>query len=374
MKPALELSDVTVIRDGRTVLDIEELSVLSGEVLTIIGPNGAGKSTLLLAMAGLIQPDHGEIRFQGNALRYRSNLYFRRRIGLVLQSPLLLKASVLDNVTMGARFRGIDKNEYREKAKMWLGRFGISHLRDRPANMLSGGEAQRVSLARAFVVDPEIILLDEPFSALDTPTRMHLLEDLQALIADTGVTTIFVTHDLDEALHLGHRVAVLLDGQLKQIGSPDQVFSTPVDSDVAAFVGIETTVKGRVVGANEGVLIVNVGEHLLEAVGDLSIGKTVLFCVRPDDVTLWSDDRLPMSSARNRLYGPIVKMAPRGPQVQIVVDCGFPMRVLITRSSAREMALEPGIFVALTFKASAVHLIPHAYSQEFTSSDRSANG
>lgn len=363
MSSALELSGIKVRRDGRTVLNIEHLSVMRGEVLTIIGPNGAGKSTMLLAMAGLIQPDYGEIQFQGKALRSRTNLLYRRRIGLVLQNSLLLNASVLDNVTMGARFRHIDKKERQKRAEIWLERFGITHLRNRPAKMLSGGEAQRVSLARAFTVDPEIILLDEPFSALDTPTRTMLLEDFQTLIADTGITTIFVTHDMDEALHLGHRVAVLLDGQLKQIGTPDQVFSRPVDPDVAAFVGIETTVIGQVMGNEDGVLIVSVGDHRLEAVGDLSVGRTVLFCIRPDDVTLWSEEHLPLSSARNRLSGRIIKISPRGPQVQIVVDCGFPMRVLITRSSAREMALEPGKSVSLTFKASAVHLIPQSLSQ-----------
>lgn len=359
MNYALVLSDIRVIRDGRAVLNIGQLSVVQGEVLTIIGPNGAGKSTLLLAMSALIQPESGEVRFNGIAINPRRSLAYRRRISLVLQKPLLVNGSVLDNVALGPQLRRVPKKERQEGAKVWLDRFGISHLADRPAHMLSGGEAQRVSLARAFALNPEIILLDEPFSALDAPTRRALLEDFQTLIADTGITTIFVTHDMDEALHLGHRVAVLLEGELKQIGSPDEVFSAPVDSDVAAFVGLDTTVFGQVLNAREGILTVRVGEHDLEAIGDYQVGRTVLFCVRPGDVTLWADDQLPASSARNRLSGPIVKVLPRGPQVQVVVDCGFQMKVLITRSSAREMALTPGKNVALTFKASAVHLIPH---------------
>ena len=272
---------------------------------------------------------------------------------------MLLNASVLDNVTLGMRFRHIPKNEHKERAEFWLERFGIIHLMHRPAKSLSGGEAQRVSLARAFAVEPEILLLDEPFSALDAPTRTTLLEDFQSLIADTKITTIFVTHDMDEALHLGDRMGVLLNGQPQQIAPPDTVFSSPANSEVAAFVGLETTVFGEVVSSDEGVLTVKVGDHNLEAIGDLAIGRSVLFCVRPDDVTLWADDQLPASSARNRLSGPIIKLAPRGPLVQVLVDCGFPIRIQITRSSAREMALEPGKYVVLTFKASAVHLIPH---------------
>jgi len=358
MKYALEVIGLKVKRGEQEVLNIDEMSVLKGEVLTVIGPNGAGKSTLLLAMSGLIKLESGEIRFQGAAVPPRANLSYRRRISLVLQRPMLLNASVLDNVTLGARFHGIPKNKREEIAETWLERFGIYHLAHRPAKTLSGGEAQRVSLARAFTVDPEIILLDEPFSALDTPTRLLLLEDFHSLIADIGITTIFVTHDMDEALHLGHRVAVLLNGQLKQIGHPDQVFSAPSDSDVAAFVGLETTVRGQITSAHDGILNVRVGEHHLDAIGDLAVGRTVLFCIRPDDVTLWADDGLPASSARNRLSGAIAKLSPRGPLVQVVVDCGFPVRVLITRSSAREMELELGKKVVLTFKASAVHLIP----------------
>jgi molybdopterin-binding protein len=187
---------------------------------------------------------------------------------------------------------------------------------------------------------------------------MKLLEEFQALLAATRMTTIFVTHDMDEALYLGHRVAVLLDGKLMQVGSPDQVFASPVDPDVAAFVGLETTVTGQVMGADNGNVVVRVGEHLLEAVGDVKVGRSVLFCVRPEDITLWADKPLPVSSARNRLSGTIVGIAPRGSLVQIVVNCGFPMRVLITRTSTREMELKPGRIVTLTFKASAVHLIP----------------
>jgi tungstate transport system ATP-binding protein len=341
------------------VLSIDDLVVRSGEVLTIIGPNGAGKSTLLLAMSGLLPPKSGEIRFRGSPVTSRTSLSYRRQISLVLQKAMLINSSVIENVMLGARFRHTASKERRERAELWLQRFGVIHLMNRSAKSLSGGEAQRVSLARAFTANPEIIFLDEPFSALDAPTRSALLEDFQSLLAETKITTVFITHDMDEALHLSDRMGVLLSGELRQIDSPDTVFSSPADPEVAAFVGLDTTVFGQVTGAHDGMLNVRVGDSDLAAIGDVPVGRTVLFCIRPEDVTLWSDDRLPVSSARNRLAGTITKLTSRGPSVQVSADCGFPIRILVTRSSAREMGLTLGMKVALTFKASAVHLIPH---------------
>jgi molybdopterin-binding protein len=201
-------------------------------------------------------------------------------------------------------------------------------------------------------------LLDEPFSALDSPTRLKLLDDFQALLADTSMTTVFVTHDMNEALLLSDRVGVILDGQLRQVGPPDDVFTAPADADVAAFLGVDTTVSGQVVGVESGHVVVTVGEQRVEAVADISTGRSVMVCLRPEDVTLWSGEDLPASSARNRMSGPIVKLRPRGPLIHVVVDCGFQVGSLITRASAREMNLETGMRVTVTFKASAVHLIP----------------
>jgi len=275
-----------------------------------------------------------------------------------LQAPLLLNASVIDNVMTGMSFRRMAKKEKIKRADGWLERFDIGHLRDRPARQLSGGESQRVSLARAFVLNPDLVLLDEPFSALDSPTRVKLLDDFQALLADTNMTTVFVTHDMNEALLLSDRVAVILDGQLRQIGPPDDVFAAPADGDVAAFLGVDTTVSGQVVGADSGHVIVTVGDQRVEAVADISTGRSVMVCLRPEDVTLWAGEDLPASSARNRMSGPIIKLRPQGPLVHVVVDCGIQVGSLITRASAREMNLKPGMRVTVTFKASAVHLIP----------------
>jgi len=359
MSDLLEVRDLLVRRDGRPVLEIERLTVAPGEVLAVIGPNGAGKSTLLLALARLIEPARGKIRFAGQPLTGRDDLAYRRAIALVLQEPLLLQASVFDNVAAGLRFRRMRGAEVDRRVETWLARLGIAHLRDRPAGRLSGGEARRVSLARAFAIQPRLLLLDEPFGALDPPTRAALLDDLQALLAETGQTTVLVTHDLDEALRLGDRVAVLLAGRLRQCGRPEEVFAAPADAEVASFVGMETILSGRVLSCEEGRTIVEVSGHRLEAVGAVAPGQAVLFCLRPEDVTLWPRDGMPVSSARNRLAGRITALAPHGALVRVALDCGFPLLALVTRASAQELGLAPGMEVLASFKASAVHLIPH---------------
>jgi tungstate transport system ATP-binding protein len=258
----------------------------------------------------------------------------------------------------------------------WLGRLGIGHLRDRPARQISSGEGQRVSLARALVVEPDLLLLDEPFASVDAMTRALLLDDLENLLRDTPVACVAVTHDLDEAVRLGDRVAVLLQGRLRQCDAPERVLAAPIDADVAAFVGVETRLHGRVVEVRNGLAMVEAAGHHLEAVSKVGPGRAVLFCLRPEDVTLWSDDHPghddrpgsgdrpgvgpggALSSARNRLRGRVSRVTSSGPLVRVNVDCGVPLVALITRASADEMGLAVGRPVVATFKATAAHLIP----------------
>ena len=237
MSALLEIRDLLVRRGKRQVVNIKTLAVEKGEVLAVVGPNGTGKSSLLLILARLLQPEKGDLRWEGTPFKELSLLDYRRRIALVLQEPLLLDLTVFGNVALGLRYRGTPSSQVNEKAGRWLQRLGIDGLRDRSGSQLSGGEAQRVSLARAFVLNPDLPLLDEPFSALDSPTRLRLLDDLKAILAETGTTTVLITHDLKEAARLATRVAVMLDGQIAQIGTPQEVFAHPATSAVADFLG-----------------------------------------------------------------------------------------------------------------------------------------
>lgn len=237
MKPLVEIHNLLVQRGDVPALWLDHLSLFEGDVLAVVGPNGAGKSTLLLTLARLLKPERGEIRFNGRLVTQEPDIAYRRRIALVMQDPLLFDASVFDNVAVGLRFRGQSKREIHPKVEAWLERLDIAHLAKRRANQLSGGEAQRVSLARALVLEPQLLLLDEPFSALDPPTRSRLLEEMGTLLAQISAATVFVTHDLGEAVQLNGRIAVIAGNRLRQVGTPEEVFGAPVDEEVAAFIG-----------------------------------------------------------------------------------------------------------------------------------------
>jgi tungstate transport system ATP-binding protein len=255
----LEVRDLEVTRAGRRILAVDELSIRRDETLAIVGPNGAGKSTLLLALAGLLHPDRGSIALEGVPVVPARDLAYRRRIGLVFPAPLLLSTSVYGNVAAGLRFRGVGAAETRERVEHWLERLAISHLRDRPASQLSSGEAQRTSLARALVLDPKLLLLDEPFVALDIATRAQLLDDFERLRVEAPTTLVLVTHHLHEAVRLGDRLAILLDGRIRQCDTPERVVESPVDADVAAIVRTDARIRGHIVASEDGLVVVDTG-------------------------------------------------------------------------------------------------------------------
>lgn len=235
MKNIVEINDLLIQRNRRNALTINSLHIQRGETLAIVGPNGAGKSTLLLALARLIKPVSGQMTFNGSPISQMNDLEYRRKISFVFQDPLLMDMTVENNIALGLKFRSTDKNETRTRVNRWSKAMGVESLLGRQAGQLSGGEAQRVSLARAFVLDPELLLMDEPFSAVDPPTRAQLLKDLSNLLSQDQRTTILVTHNLKEAAQVGHRVAVIINGELKQVGTPKEIKAKPADKSVREF-------------------------------------------------------------------------------------------------------------------------------------------
>ncbi len=350
----LEARDLDVRRGDRLVAHADRIGVEAGETLALLGPNGAGKTSLLLALATLV-PSRGELRFDGRAIRDVDA--FRRRTAVVFQRPLLLDRDVLANAALGLELRGAPRADREARAHDALALLGVAHLADRSARQLSGGEAQRVSIARAVAVDPEALLLDEPFAALDAPTREGLIADLARVLRDRGVATIVVTHDRDEALSLADRVAVMIAGRVRQVGGADEVFASPADPEIAAFVGVENVLPAHVERVTDELTYLRIADRGVEVTAMPPEGDDFpLMCVRPDDIVITRDPVA--SSARNVFGGRIVRIEPIGRRARIVLDCGFPLVAHVTVQTAREMALRGGESVYASFKATSVHLLP----------------
>ena len=232
---ALSVRELCVHRGWRVVLDVPALTVAEGETLALLGPNGAGKSTLLRCLALLERPSTGTILLGGVPLAWAGAVAFRRRTALLLQEPVLFDTTVYENAAAGLRLRGVRRAVERHRVDEWLERLGISHLRDRAARTLSGGEARRVSLARAMVLEPEILFLDEPCAGLDAPARAGFVRELAAVLEARRTTTVLVTHDRAEARALADRVAVLIEGAISEIGQATSVLDRPADPRVRAF-------------------------------------------------------------------------------------------------------------------------------------------
>jgi tungstate transport system ATP-binding protein len=371
--PILEVRDFHVRRGGADVLNLPSLAVSPGETLSLIGPNGAGKSTLLLGLSGIEPPSAGELLFRGERVPAgAAALDYRRRVAMVFQEPLLFDTTVFDNVATGLKLRNLPKDEIGRRVAESLERFRIGHLAGRSARTLSGGEAQRASLARAMAVAPEILLLDEPFAALDPPAREALLEDLAHTLRETGTTTVFATHDRAEAQRLADRVAVLDCGRLRQIGSAGEILRRPADSFVASFVGVENLLPVRLVpaagGAFAAVLVANAGRTggvppgcaTLEIGGvapGLQAGSAGLLCVRPEDVLVAAPgDR--RGSPVNQLQGRVAALVHLGPFMKVSIDCGVPIVAAVSMHAARGLGPAPGCEVTVSLRPADLYVIP----------------
>lgn len=235
MTPLITVKNLEARAGKKVLLSIPQFEIEEGEVLGIMGPNGAGKSTFIKALSLLEQPSQGAILLKDKDITDDFSIEMRRKFAVAMQQPLLLDTTVYHNVAVGLKLRKLPRKAIKNKVTYWLEKFHISHLAKKQAFHLSGGEAQRVNLARAMVLEPEVLFLDEPFSALDFPTKVQLLKDIKSIIGQTKTTTVFVSHDLMELKFLADRLAILIDGELKQIGSTEEVLSSPNPS-AAAFI------------------------------------------------------------------------------------------------------------------------------------------
>jgi putative spermidine/putrescine transport system ATP-binding protein len=282
----VEFRDVTRRYGATAALDGLDLRIEPGELLALLGPSGCGKTTALRLLAGFDQPTSGTILIDGRDIsRTPAN---KRDMGMVFQSYSLFPTmNATDNVAFGLRMRGRSGAERRRRAGELLDLVGLSEHTKKYPHQLSGGQQQRVALARALAVEPRVLLLDEPLSALDAKVRIQLRDEIRRLQLELGVTTVFVTHDQEEALSMADRVGVMRAGRLEQIAAPPQLYDRPTTQFVAEFVGT----MNRVSGVAEADGRVRVGGQLLPADGELPPpGEPVTVLVRPEAVAVTPDD------------------------------------------------------------------------------------
>jgi ABC-type Fe3+/spermidine/putrescine transport system ATPase subunit len=265
------------------------LAVRTGELLTLLGPSGCGKTTLLNLVAGFLAPDAGDIAIDGH--RVNEVPTYKRQIGMMFQSYALFPhLSAADNIGYGLKVRGVVKAEARRRVAEALALVKLAGVEARRPHQLSGGQQQRVALARALVVRPKVLLLDEPFSALDRNLRAAMQVEVKEIQRQLGLTTIFVTHDQGEALSISDRIAVMFDGRIRQVGTPEQIYSRPCDRQVAAFVGDVNVFAGRLDRLDVDSAHVSLGAARLEVprqpLAALRPGDAVDVFVRPEQLHL----------------------------------------------------------------------------------------
>lgn len=370
-------------------LQIDQFQLAAGEVLGLLGPNGAGKSTFLRILGLLLKPSKGQVTLSDQPVNYgHRGLAQRRQVTTVFQKPILLDTSVRANVTTGLKFRGIGRHQRNRMADHWLDRFGITHLAKRSARLLSGGETRRVALARAMVLEPRLLLLDEPFNDLDRESRQELQTQLRNILKQVQTAVILVTHDLYESLGLVDRLGVMIHGKLVQQGSVADVLDHPCNPQVASVVGMTNIWPAHITQKGSGKTCLHSGAITLNE-PDLpgSTSSTIKIGIRPEKILLRpdsrasktppnQDDQYSISERSVSLRGKIIVWEPTTPLVRIQVQLndtstsGQPcqtLNVLDFPERSQLDKLEAGSLVDVQIATKDIHIMPDVRHPELVS-------
>ena len=334
------------------VLDNVDLGVRRAEFVSLLGPSGCGKTTLLRIVAGLLAPDAGSVRLDGEEITRKPPHH--RDVGVVFQNYALFPhLTVAENVAFGLEARRAPRERIRAAVVRFLNLVHMGEFADRSVRMLSGGQQQRVAVARALAVRPKLLLLDEPFSALDRKLRETMQIELKRLLRELSTTAVFVTHDQDEALMMSDRIAVMNRGTIEQLADPATVYHRPATAFVLGFVGLSTRISGEVVAASGNEVVIATPHGKLRAAGALSPGTKAFVAVRPERIRIGADAR-----EDNELELPLRDVVFQGSKVQFHFNAGEVDQVIAEAAQLPGMPLAPGAPVKLSFAAADALAFP----------------
>lgn len=329
-------------------------------VLVLFGPSGSGKSTILRCLAGLERPTQGIIRFNGETWVDTGNKRHltpqNRHIGYLFQDYALFPhLTILNNIIYG--LGSLPKKQQYERTKSIMNSMQLDGLEKRLPKELSGGQQQRVALARALVCRPKLLLLDEPLSAIDGPTRDTLRLELKTLLKIVKIPTIVVTHDLKEAIILADEMIICSEGNTIQNGTPLEILARPKTPSAAKIVGVDNTLIGTIVSGDKDKLTVKIDDTTIVAVGEFPLHQNVLVCIRPEDINITHKGNA-INGTSNSLSGSIMHIQEEGSVVRLTLECGFLLQSLMTRSNFMDMNLCLGMRINFSIKETSIHLIP----------------
>ena len=338
---AVTLTNLIKTYGEMRAVDNVSIGIRDGELLALLGPSGCGKTTTLRVIAGFVEPDSGTVHFNDRDVT-RVPVH-KRKVGMVFQGYALFPhLSVAQNVEFGLKVRGWEKPKVVERVKEMLDWVQLGALSERRPRQLSGGQQQRVALARAMAIRPDVLLLDEPFSALDAKLRLQMRTEIRELQQSAGITSVFVTHDQDEAMAIADRIGVMNQGKLEQIGSAEDLYKRPASRFVAGFIGKCNFIEGRVTGPER---FDTVGGKALQFAGEHAVGPAAL-CFRPEHAQIAAardsqGHSLPVNVKSVTYLGPST-------EYELVADSGE--KLVVTAASVDARAAQKGERLAVTWR------------------------
>jgi spermidine/putrescine transport system ATP-binding protein len=351
----VELINLVKHFDGIKAVGGINLDVAAGEFFSLLGPSGCGKTTTLRLIAGFERPTEGQILLDGKDMAQTPP--HRRNVNTVFQSYALFPhLRVADNIGFGLRFRQVPKDEVADRIKRALSLVRLEGFEDRKPNQLSGGQQQRVALARALILNPSVLLLDEPLGALDAKLRKALQIELKSIQEEVGITFIYVTHDQEEALTMSDRIAVMTEGRIEQIGSPQQIYEEPATAYVADFLGVANLMDAHSEGpAGAGACRIRLGEsELLASGGDVGATGDVRVVIRPERVRVGPHGQ----TGPNHIPGMVERVVYVGPLTQVIVHLapGETIQAMLP-NQGREMSYSQGTAVSVELPPEALRVL-----------------